>query len=169
MSAPTTTAPRATRPGAPRRGGRLGDVQPPSLTHRPRTGLLLVTPAVLFVLVLVFVPLLAAVGISLTNFPLIGSYRFIGLRNYISALTDPAFGQAIAYTLLYTVIVTGPILVLGYLLAVMIRAMRAPSRERALSVLPRQYRAAHAARRGLHRARRRQSYSRGSRSCPKCR
>jgi multiple sugar transport system permease protein len=79
---------------------------------------------VLFVLVLVFVPLLAAIGISLTNFPLIGSYRFIGLRNYLSALTDPAFGQAILYTLLYTAIVTGPILVLGYLLAVMIRANR---------------------------------------------
>ncbi|MBA8792442.1 multiple sugar transport system permease protein [Friedmanniella endophytica] len=125
----TATAGRAAAPLAGPDGGpatrprRRGD-QPRSLTHRPLTGLLLVTPAVLFVLVLVFVPLLAAIGISLTNFPLIGSYRFIGLRNYLSALTDPAFGQAILYTLLYTAIVTGPILVLGYLLAVMIRANR---------------------------------------------
>ena len=71
-----------------------------------------------------FAPLVVAIGISLTNFPLIGSYRFIGLANYASAFTDPAFGQSILYTLLYTFIVTGPILVLGYLLAVMIRSNR---------------------------------------------
>ena len=95
-----------------------------SLTNPPRTGVLLVAPAVIFVLVFVFAPLVVAIGISLTNFPLIGSYRFIGLANYASALTDPAFGQSILYTLLYTCIVTGPILVLGYLLAVMIRSNR---------------------------------------------
>ena len=95
-----------------------------SLTNPPRTGVLLVAPAVIFVLVFVFAPLVVAIGISLTNFPLIGSYRFIGLANYASALTDPAFGQSILYTLLYTFIVTGPILVLGYLLAVMIRSNR---------------------------------------------
>lgn len=120
MTATTTAgATAATRP----------EIEPPrstttSLTHPPRTGLLLVAPAVLFVLVFVFAPLVVAIGISLTNFPLIGSYRFIGLANYASAFTDPAFGQSILYTLLYTFIVTGPILVLGYLLAVMIRSNR---------------------------------------------
>lgn len=95
-----------------------------SLTHPRRTGLLLVLPAVTFVVVFVFVPLLVAGYISLTNFPLIGSYEFVGLENFALALSDPLFGRSILYTLIYTAIVTGPILVLGYTLAVVVRANR---------------------------------------------
>jgi multiple sugar transport system permease protein len=98
--------------------------RPRSLIHPPRTGLLLVLPAVAFVVVFVMVPLLAAIGISLTNFPLIGDYHFIGLKNYAQVFTDPAFGWSILYTLIYTAIVTVPILVVGYLLAVLVRANR---------------------------------------------
>ncbi|MFC7623366.1 carbohydrate ABC transporter permease [Microlunatus sp. GCM10028923] len=97
---------------------------PRSLTHPPRTGLLLVLPAVIFVSVFVLAPLLVAVYISLTNFPLIGDYRFIGLENYAQAFTDPAFGWSIVYTLIYTAIVTLPILLLGYTLAVLVRSNR---------------------------------------------
>jgi multiple sugar transport system permease protein len=97
---------------------------PRSLTHPPRTGLVLVLPAVIFVSVFVLAPLVVAVYISLTNFPLIGDYRFIGLENYTQAFTDPAFGRSILYTLLYTAIVTLPILVLGYTLAVLVRSNR---------------------------------------------
>lgn len=97
---------------------------PRSLTHPPRTGLLLVLPAVIFVSVFVLAPLLVAVYISLTNFPLIGDYRFIGLENYVQAFTDPAFGWSILYTLSYTALVTLPILVLGYTLAVLVRSNR---------------------------------------------
>ncbi|MFC7405141.1 carbohydrate ABC transporter permease [Georgenia alba] len=95
-----------------------------SLTHPPRTGLLLVAPAVAFVVVFVFVPLLVAVYISLTNFPLIGGYEFVGLENYALAFSDPVFGRSILYTFIYTAIVTGPILALGYALAVVVRANR---------------------------------------------
>jgi multiple sugar transport system permease protein len=95
-----------------------------SLTHPSRVGLALVAPAAIFVTVFVFVPLAVALYISLTNFPLIGPYHFIGLENYRLALTDPVFGQSILYTLIYTAIVTGPILVLGYVLAVIVRANR---------------------------------------------
>lgn len=97
---------------------------PRSLTHPPRTGLLLVLPAVIFVSVFVLAPLVVAVYISLTNFPLIGDYRFIGLENYASAFTDPAFGWSILYTIIYTAIVTLPILLLGYALAVLVRSNR---------------------------------------------
>ncbi|WP_022881923.1 carbohydrate ABC transporter permease [Gryllotalpicola ginsengisoli] len=94
------------------------------LTHPGGTGLALVLPVVAFVAVFVLAPLVVAVYISLTDFPLIGSYRFIGLTNYLSALTDPAFGHALLYTLIYTAIVTVPILVLGYVLAVLVRRRR---------------------------------------------
>ncbi len=122
MSAATTTSTGAAATLEP--STQAPRTRTTSLTHPPRAGVLLVLPAVLFVLVFVFAPLVVAIGISLTNFPLIGNYRFIGLQNYASALTDPAFGRSILYTLLYTFIVTGPILVLGYVLAVMIRSNR---------------------------------------------
>jgi multiple sugar transport system permease protein len=95
-----------------------------SLTHPPRTGLLLVTPAVLFVAVFVLVPLAFAVVISLTNWPLIGDVKFSGIDNYTAIVSDAAFAKSVLYTLLYTVIVTGPILVLGYALAVLVRRKR---------------------------------------------
>jgi multiple sugar transport system permease protein len=113
MSAPSVREPRPVRD--PRRG---------TLTHPRRTGLALITPAVALVVVFVFVPLAVAVYISLTNFPLIGSYRFIGFDNYASVLADPTFWDALGYTLLYTAIVTLPILLLGYGLAVLVRSNR---------------------------------------------
>ncbi|WP_350280868.1 sugar ABC transporter permease [Kribbella sp. HUAS MG21] len=95
-----------------------------SLTHPSRTGLLLVAPAVLFVAVFVLVPLAFALVISLTNWPLIGTVKFNGLKNYGAIASDAAFAKSVLYTLLYTVIVTGPILVLGYALAVLVRRKR---------------------------------------------
>ena len=95
-----------------------------SLTHPSRTGVALVTPALLFVAVFVLAPLVFAVYISLTNWPLIGDYRFIGLDNYGAISRDTAFWRSVLYTLLYTALVTLPILVVGYLMAVLVRAGR---------------------------------------------
>ncbi len=102
-----------------RRGGSSG-----SLTHRSSTGLLLVLPALAFVSVFVLAPFVFAIGISLTNWPLIGPYRFIGLENFTAIPRDTAFLQSVLYTLLYTAVVTLPILVTGYLMAVVIRSNR---------------------------------------------
>ncbi|WP_299040041.1 carbohydrate ABC transporter permease [uncultured Pseudokineococcus sp.] len=104
---------------APRRSASHG-----SLTHRERTGVLLVLPAVAMVSVFVLLPLVLAVGISFTNWPLIGDYELIGLQNFTAIAQDTAFLQAVGYTLLYTAIVTGPILVVGYLMAVVVRTNR---------------------------------------------
>jgi len=95
-----------------------------SLTHPPRQGVLLVLPALAFVVVFVLVPLVFAVYMSLTNWPLIGSYRFIGFDNYVAVAKDPVFWKSVGYTVLYTAIVTLPILVLGYVLAVVVRSNR---------------------------------------------
>lgn len=120
MSTPAQAAvPLAPGAAAPRPRPRQG-----SLTHPARTGFLLVAPAVLFVAVFVFVPLVLAIGMSFTNFPLIGPFHWIGWENFTSVLTDPTFWGAVGYTVLYTAIVTGPILVLGYALAVLVRANR---------------------------------------------
>jgi multiple sugar transport system permease protein len=127
---------RADAPPQPGPATRAGDRRPTqrraagrrtgqgSLTHPSRTGLLLVTPAVLFVAVFVLIPLGFALVISLTNWPLIGQVRFSGLDNYTAIVSDAAFAKSVLYTLIYTVIVTGPILVLGYALAVLVRRKR---------------------------------------------
>ena len=101
------------------------DRRPKSLTHPPLTGVLLTLPALAFVVVFVLVPLVFAVYMSLTNWPLIGSYHFIGLGNYAAVASDPVFWKSVGYTVLYTAIVTIPILVLGYVLAVVVPALAA--------------------------------------------
>ncbi|SDD54940.1 carbohydrate ABC transporter permease [Auraticoccus monumenti] len=95
-----------------------------SLVHPPRTGLALVAPAVILVVVFALVPLAFALVISFTSWPLIGTVEWAGLDNYVRLLSDEGFGRAILYTLLYTAIVTGPILLLGYAMAVLVRARR---------------------------------------------
>jgi multiple sugar transport system permease protein len=120
----TTARPGARRTGAGRPTVGRGPASRNSLTHPPRTGALLVSPAIAFVAVFVLAPLVFALYISFTNWPLIGPYRFIGLQNYVTLFQDPVFVHAIGYTLLYTAIVTVPILALGYFLAVLVRARR---------------------------------------------
>jgi multiple sugar transport system permease protein len=61
---------------------------------------------------------------SVTNWPLIGSYHFTGASNYAALGQDPGFVHSVLFTLLYTGIVTIPILVVGYGLAVLVRSNR---------------------------------------------
>jgi multiple sugar transport system permease protein len=99
--------------------------RPTARTRRDaRTGLALVSPALLFVAVFALFPLGFGVYISLTNWPLVGPYHFIGLSNYDSLLHNSEFLQSIVFTLKYTGIVTIPIFVVGYALAVFVRANR---------------------------------------------
>lgn len=86
--------------------------------------MLLVAPALALVAFFALAPLVLALFISFTNWPLIGEYRFVGLDNYLQAVQDPGMWKALRYTLLYTGIVTGPILLLGYGLAVLVRSNR---------------------------------------------
>jgi len=95
-----------------------------TLIHPPATGVALVSPALVFISVFVLAPLVFAVYISMTNWPLIGDYQFVGLDNYAAIAQDSAFWRSVGYTLLYTAIVTLPILVVGYLMAVVVRANR---------------------------------------------
>ncbi|WP_369056015.1 carbohydrate ABC transporter permease [Kineococcus terrestris] len=97
---------------------------PRSLTHPPHQGVLLVAPALAFVVVFVLAPLAFAVYMSMTDWPLIGSYEFTGLTNYVGVAQDPVFWRSVGYTVLYTAVVTLPILVLGYVLAVVVRSNR---------------------------------------------
>jgi multiple sugar transport system permease protein len=92
--------------------------------RRARTGMLLVAPSFAMVAVFVLFPLGFAVYISLTNWPLIGPYHFIGGQNYTELAHDPEFIHSVLFTLLYTAIVTGPIFIVGYAMAMLVRSGR---------------------------------------------
>jgi multiple sugar transport system permease protein len=93
-----------------------------------RTGILLVTPACILIGAFVLFPLLFAIYISLTNWPLIGPYHYIGLQNYRDLFSDPEFRHAVSFTFTYTAIVTLPIFLVGYGLALLLRSNRAGAR-----------------------------------------
>jgi multiple sugar transport system permease protein len=89
-----------------------------------RVGLAFTSPALLLVGAFALFPLGFGVYISLTNWPLVGPYHFIGLSNYSSLIHDSEFIQSILFTLKYTALVTVPIFVVGYALAVFVRSNR---------------------------------------------
>jgi len=89
-----------------------------------RAGFALILPALVLVGTFILFPLGFAVYISLTNWPLIGPYHFIGLANYASLVHNATFLHSVLFTLLYTAIVTLPILVIGYFLAMFVRSNR---------------------------------------------
>jgi multiple sugar transport system permease protein len=114
--------PHARRPGS--RPGRERGRWRSLGARRARTGMVLVTPAFAMVALFVLFPLGFAVYISLTDWPLIGSYHFIGGQNYTELIHDPQFIHSVLFTLLYTAIVTGPIFVIGYAMALLVRSNR---------------------------------------------
>ena len=130
MTSPGNVVPRPEAAGSGSRAGLRPDpwgprVWQPSLgARRARTGMVLITPAVAMVALFVLFPLGFAVYISLTNWPLIGPYRFVGGQNYSLLTRDPEFIHSVLFTLLYTAIVTGPIFVIGYAMAMLVRSDR---------------------------------------------
>jgi multiple sugar transport system permease protein len=89
-----------------------------------RAPYLLIAPALALVGVFILYPLGYGIYISFTNWPLVGPYHFVGGQNYQQLLHNTVFIQSILFTLKYTAIVTLPILVLGYLLALFVRSNR---------------------------------------------
>jgi multiple sugar transport system permease protein len=68
-----------------------------------------VAPALLVIAVFFFLPVLAALALSLTDFDLyaladLGNLRLIGLRNYTQLLATPLFWQALGNTLYFVVV-----------------------------------------------------------------
>lgn len=117
--APTVATRPATEPQARRRPRSSAQSR-----RNARTGLLLAAPALLFVVVFALYPLGFGAYISLTNWPLVGAYHFIGFSNYTTLIHNPVFVESILFTLKYTAIVTIPIFIVGYGLAVFVRGNR---------------------------------------------
>jgi multiple sugar transport system permease protein len=68
---------------------------------------LFIVPVLLFILLLVVYPIYYSLNISLYDINVtFGSWKFIGLAQYVKALQDPAVHHALLITALYTVFVT---------------------------------------------------------------
>jgi multiple sugar transport system permease protein len=125
LAAATEASGAAAAPGGRARGGLLRPRRRSAADRRnTRAGLSLTAPAILLVGVFALFPLGFGVYISLTNWPLVGPYHFIGLSNYQGLIHNSVFLQSIGFTLRYTAIVTIPIFVVGYALAVLVRSNR---------------------------------------------
>ncbi|WP_364400510.1 carbohydrate ABC transporter permease [Pseudarthrobacter sp. LMD1-1-1.1] len=90
-------------------------------TSRSRLGAAVVTPALILLTVFFFLPVVLMLWMSLNRWPLLGKIGFIGLGNYTTAFQDQDFLRAAGFTLLYTLIMTPLLLVIGIALALLIR------------------------------------------------
>ena len=101
------------------------------------TGLFYVLPALVFTIAFVLYPLGRLVYTSLTSASLLGGGKFIGLNNYLRALNDPSFWQALLFTIKYTVYITPILMGLGFALALLTAGtMRLMKITRAIIFLP---------------------------------
>src|SRR4051794_3985786 len=98
------------RTAAPSRAGR----------RRSSTGALYAAPMALAVVVLFVIPLGLMVWMSFNDWPLLGRSEPNGGANY-SALGDPLFGRAIAFTVKYTVITTVVLGLVAFGLALLVQ------------------------------------------------
>lgn len=89
-------------------------------TIRNSTGFWFVLPAFAMVAVLFFVPLVMALWISLHDWPLFGATAFAGLANYQHLFTDETFHRSLLFTTRYALLVTPPIFLLGFGLALLV-------------------------------------------------
>ena len=89
--------------------------------RRKLTGLLFVLPTVLFVAVFFIIPLGMTVFMSFYDWPLIGEQSWIGTTNYSELANDRQFLKSLDFTFRYTLLVTPPIFILGFILASLVR------------------------------------------------
>ncbi len=97
--------------------------QKPEVSDRARAetrlGQKLVAPAIVLMLVVTAFPMLRALYLSTFNYSLTApeDREFVGLSNYLTALTDPLFWKTTGVTVLYMLVTVGVELVIGFVFA----------------------------------------------------
>ena len=84
------------------------------------TGLLFLTPALLFVAAFTLYPFVQLVWMSFNSWSLITPPKFIGTGNFTRAFSDNQFWVSLIYSLKYTLFITPILIVGGYLLALLV-------------------------------------------------
>jgi multiple sugar transport system permease protein len=85
-----------------------------------RAAFLFASPWLLGLILFVIGPILASVALSVTNWNLLSTPRFVGLRNYQDMIDDRNFWQSIRVTLIYTVLAVPLYQVTGLALALLL-------------------------------------------------
>jgi ABC-type sugar transport system permease subunit len=85
-----------------------------------RAAFLFASPWLLGLILFVVGPILASVALSVTNWNLISSPKFVGLRNYREMIGDRNFWQSIRVTLVFTVLAVPLYQVTGLALALLL-------------------------------------------------
>jgi raffinose/stachyose/melibiose transport system permease protein len=90
-----------------------------SIRTRERISFVLaVAPAIIAVTVVLWIPISQVVGYSFTDFDgFTGEARFVGLENYLRAFTDPAVGEVLVHTGIYTFFYVVVQLLIAFVLA----------------------------------------------------
>lgn len=124
MTAPTIAL-GSSETGATTSGGRRVSAL---ARRRALTGFLLTVPALVLVVGVVVIPIGFALWISLNDWPLFGDISFVGLNNYFDVFQDTKFWQSVGFTVLYTAVITVPVMLFSYLLAAFVRGDRPGTR-----------------------------------------
>ncbi|WP_240617396.1 carbohydrate ABC transporter permease [Nocardioides speluncae] len=84
-----------------------------------RLGQKLIAPAIVLMLLVTAFPMLRAIYLSVFDYSLTApdDREFVGLSNYLTALTDPLFWQTTGITVLYMVVTVAVELVIGFIFA----------------------------------------------------
>lgn len=100
---------------------------------------LLVAPALIIILCVVFIPVVNAIGMSFQSYDLRRpkDIAFIGLANYIAAFQDELFWRALIKTILWVVFGVGFQFLFGFILALLLnKKFRGRGVVRAVSLIP---------------------------------
>jgi multiple sugar transport system permease protein len=100
---------------------------------------LLLAPALIVVLTVVFIPVLDAIGMSFRSYDLTRPSRtgFVGLKNYVAIFGDPLFWQALWKTIVWVGMGVGLQFVFGFMLALLLnRQFVGRGLVRSLSLIP---------------------------------
>ncbi len=81
---------------------------------------LMILPSYLIYVIFVFVPVMSTIYLSFTNYDLYKTRNFVALHNYIRMVIDPVFLTAAKNTVVYSLFVIIPQLVIGLILAVVL-------------------------------------------------
>ena len=84
------------------------------------TGLLYLAPALIFVLVFTFYPIIQMVWMSFHNWSIIEPPRWVGTDNFVRAWNDHQFWVSLGFTLKYTLYLTPILMIGGYLIALLV-------------------------------------------------
>ncbi|MET0524413.1 MAG: sugar ABC transporter permease [Nocardioides sp.] len=90
-----------------------------------RLGQKLVAPAIIMMLLVTAFPMLRALWLSVYNYSLTApdDKNFVGLSNYVTALTDPLFWQTTGITVFYMVVTVAVELVIGFAFAMVMHRL----------------------------------------------